>query len=405
MPPESSQPATGRPLAVLGALFLATLALRPQLVGIGPLLPAIQTDLGVSFAVAGLLGTIPVLLMGAFAPLGPWVAGRIGPRQAIALCLVGVIVFGAARALAPGIALVLVTTIGIGLGMGTAGALLPIVVKLRAVDVPARATGAYAAGIVTGALIAAAVAVPLALELGSWRWPLLLFAVAGIASLAAWLVLLPGDDPSLRGTGRPPRLPWRHRTAWLLAGIFGAQSMLYYTSISWLPAVYVERGWSEPEAGNLVAIIHLVGLAAGIVIPFLADRAGSRRSQLVSIAAVTCVGLAGFIALPDAAVIWAAVIGVGLGAIFPLCLTLPVDVADRAASVGAVAAFMLLGGYVTSSIGPVGLGLIRDATGDFTVGLWIVLGLGIALLVACSMLTPTRLHRGVDRSPAVASEI
>jgi len=56
---------------LLVALFLAAVALRPQLVGVGPLLPSIQTDLGVSHAVAGLLGTIPVLCMGLFAPPAP----------------------------------------------------------------------------------------------------------------------------------------------------------------------------------------------------------------------------------------------------------------------------------------------------------------------------------------------
>ena len=57
-----------RGVTLLAALFVAALALRPQLVGVGPLLPDIQEDLGVSHAVAGLLGTIPVLCMGVFAP-------------------------------------------------------------------------------------------------------------------------------------------------------------------------------------------------------------------------------------------------------------------------------------------------------------------------------------------------
>ncbi len=47
-------------LGLLVALFACALALRPQIVGIGPLLPGIQDDLDVSHAVAGLLGTIPV---------------------------------------------------------------------------------------------------------------------------------------------------------------------------------------------------------------------------------------------------------------------------------------------------------------------------------------------------------
>jgi MFS transporter, CP family, cyanate transporter len=60
----STAPARTRSgLALLAALFVAALALRPQLVGIGPLLPDVEADLGVSHAVAGLLGTIPVMCM------------------------------------------------------------------------------------------------------------------------------------------------------------------------------------------------------------------------------------------------------------------------------------------------------------------------------------------------------
>ena len=86
----------------LVALFLAALALRPQFVGVGPLLPSIQDDLDVTHAVAGLLGTIPVLCMGLFAPPAPYLSGRdrlpAGDRRGVAL--IGV--FGVARALAPG---------------------------------------------------------------------------------------------------------------------------------------------------------------------------------------------------------------------------------------------------------------------------------------------------------------
>jgi MFS transporter, CP family, cyanate transporter len=65
-----------RGVPLLAGLFLAALALRPQVVGIGPLLPSIRDDLGLSHAVAGLLGTIPVLCMGLFA----LPAGRLARR-------------------------------------------------------------------------------------------------------------------------------------------------------------------------------------------------------------------------------------------------------------------------------------------------------------------------------------
>ncbi len=383
------------------ALFVATLALRPQLVGIGPLLPDIQADLDIAHGVAGLLGTIPVLLMGLFAPLGPWVAGRVGPRRAVALCLVAVVAFGLLRPALPGVPALLLTTFGIGLGMGTAGAILPIVVKMRAVTVPALATGAYAAGFVAGSLVAAAIAVPLASAFGGWRVPLAMFAAGAVVSLVAWLVLLPGDSAEARSSGRPPHLPWGSAMAWLLVGVFGVQSLLYYSAVSWLPAVYVERGWTTGDAGNLVALLHGIGLAVGILLPLIADRVGTRRLQLTSVSLMTLTGFLGIVLLPDLAVLWAVILGIGLGAVFPLVLTLPVDVAEGAAEVGATAAFMLLGGYSLSSLGPVGLGVLRDMTGDYALSLWLLVGLALALVVGCLALTPSRLHRGVRREPPI----
>ena len=71
-------------LGLLAGLFFAGLALRPQIVGVGPLIPSIQDDLGVSHAVAGLLTTIPVLCMGLFALPAPRISSRYGTRLAIA---------------------------------------------------------------------------------------------------------------------------------------------------------------------------------------------------------------------------------------------------------------------------------------------------------------------------------
>jgi MFS transporter, CP family, cyanate transporter len=140
-------------VALLAALFLGALALRPQLVGVGPLLPDIDDDLHVSHAVAGLLGTIPVLCMGLFAPPAAFVAGRLGTRLAIGACLAGIAAFGLARAAAPGAPLVLALTLPIGIGMGLAGALMPVAVKERFAHRPAFASGVYTTGINMGSAL------------------------------------------------------------------------------------------------------------------------------------------------------------------------------------------------------------------------------------------------------------
>ena len=85
---------------LLAGLFAASLSLRPQIVGVGPLLPSIQQGLGVSHSVAGLLPTIVVLCMGLFAPASVRFARRVGARAAITTALVLIGVFGVARACA-----------------------------------------------------------------------------------------------------------------------------------------------------------------------------------------------------------------------------------------------------------------------------------------------------------------
>jgi CP family cyanate transporter-like MFS transporter len=180
-----------------------------------------------------------------------------------------------------------------------------------------------------------------------------------------------------------------------LVAVFATQSVLYYSAISWLPSVYVERGWSEADAANLNAMIHAVGLAAGIALPLVADRVGTRRSQLIAVASVTLSGFLGFVLVPGPAFVWAALIGAGMGAVFPLVLTLPVDVADGPAAVGATAAFMLLFGYMISSTGPIVLGILRDSTGNYQTSLWLLVVLSVTLLLVSLALTPARLRRGV----------
>ncbi len=390
-----SSPAGGVRLFV--GLAIVALALRPQVIAIGPLLPAIRADLDVSHGVAGLLGTIPVLCMGIFAPVGPYLARALGPRLAIAACVGLIVAFGLLRTAVPGAVAVLAATVGIGLGMGTAGPILSIVVRLRARERPALATGAYAGGIVLGSALACAVAIPLAVDGTDWRRSLALLSLAGLASLGAWLLLVPSDSPAQRVDARPPRLPWGSATAWFLALVFGLQSLLYYGLVAWLPNVYVERGWSAGDAASLVALMNGVGLFFTVGVPIVADRFGSRRQQLLASALLAFIGLLGVIAVPGLGVAWAALLGVALGAIFPLVLTLPVDVADRPGDVGATAALMLLAGYVLSSTGPVVLGVVRDLTGDFGASLWALVALAVLLVASCWLLSPARLDRGVRR--------
>jgi MFS transporter, CP family, cyanate transporter len=365
---------------------------RPQVIAIGPLLPSIQAGLGISHALAGALASIPVLCMGIFAPLAPGLARRLGARRSLAACAVLVIAFGLLRLAVPGPILVLVLTFGIGLGMGLAGPIFPLVVRHEMPARPALGTGAYAIGLVLGGTLAAVLVVPLAGDSGDWRLALGVVTFAGLGSLAIWLGLAPSDeitDPTVR----PPRIPWRSPVAWVLGVLFGLQSTLYYGVVTWLAAVYVDRGWSGPASAGLVALFGAVTLVATTVMPLGADRIGSRRGQLVLSSLFVLGGLIGIVVAPDPAALWAVLLGLGMGAIFPIVLTLPVDVGGRPADVAATAALMLLVGYILSAVAPLAFGIARDVTGDFSLGMGLLIGLGVMLVGLCALLTPARLHR------------
>ena len=110
--------AQGSRTLLLVGLFVGALALRPQLVGIGPLLPAIQRDLELSHAFAGTLPAIPVLCMGLLAASAGFVLRRAQAGWAVAGGLCAIAAFGALRSLAPSGPLLVMATFPIGAGIG-----------------------------------------------------------------------------------------------------------------------------------------------------------------------------------------------------------------------------------------------------------------------------------------------
>ncbi len=381
----------------VAALFLVSLALRPQIIATAPLIPSIQADLGISHAVAGLLGAIPVLCMGVFAPAAAYVSGAIGARWAIAGSVVLIAAGGLLRVAVPDTAVLIAFTFPVGVGIAISGTLMPAIVKGRLAHRPALGTGIYATGIQLGAAVSAALAVPLAHLHGGWRASLAVFSVAAAISGAAWLVF-GGREKRPRVRVRPPKLPLRNSTAWTVSLVFAMIAVCFYGLSAWLPDAYVEHGWSEGRAGALLAVVQAVTVPTGLALPWLADRRGSRRFYLAIAASVQMVGLVGVQLLPEAAWLWAVLLGLGIGTLFPLAMTLPLDLSDDPGAAVAVTAMMLGVGYTITGTAPLVLGYIRDATGSFSAALWLIVGIEACLLVTSLRLTHERLHaRAVER--------
>jgi CP family cyanate transporter-like MFS transporter len=86
---------------------------------------------------------------------------------------------------------------------------------------------------------------------------------------------------------------------------------------------------------------------------------------------------------------------------FPLVMTLPVDVGRRPADVGAVTGLMLGVGYTIGAVAPLALGAARDVTGSYTTTLWLIVGAAAVLSSLCVAMTRERIARGVTAPGAV----
>src|SRR5262249_5013625 len=177
---------------------------------------------------------------------------------------------GAELRLVAGVSPLWGATVLCGVGIAVAGALLPALVRAR---FPARVgpvTGLYTAGLIGGAMLAAALTEPARTALrGEWPAALAIWAAPAALALAVWLPLAE-SRPAAAGPRTPP--PWRARTAWLAALYMGGQSLMYYGVLAWLAARYTAAGVSPAEAGLLLGLFSAAQLVSALALPVLAHR-------------------------------------------------------------------------------------------------------------------------------------
>lgn len=399
---------SGRPaLALLAGLVLAGVALRPQLGAVGPLVPRIKGDLHVTHAVTGLLGTIPVLCMGLFAPVAAKAARRVGTAPAIGLSLGAVALFGVLRVLVPDAWELLVLTIPVGIGIAIAGTLMPVVVRELMPGRMGLGTGVYAAGMNLGSAAAPALAVPLAGWWGGWRESLAGMAAAGAVLAVAWLVLsrqrraADGAAPAPRVVTPPAPMPLRSGMAWTCCAIFGLLGIAFYGTAAWLPDALGEHGWGQASAGYVLAGALIVSAPITLTVPTLTEKFGSRRSWMASGALLQVLAMALFALYPGGAWAWTVVLGFAIGIEFATLMSLPLDLGREPARVAAVAGMMLGVGYSFSAIGPFALGAVRDATGSYTTSLWLIAAAAGCVGLLSLPLSRERVARAAA-SPALA---
>ncbi|MEN9957526.1 MAG: hypothetical protein RIR46_1134 [Actinomycetota bacterium] len=366
----------------LVAVLMYALVLRPPLAAVGPLLPLIDEDLGLSLAQQGFLTAIPVFSFGVGAFAGPALAKRLGLERSLFWLLAVLTLAIGLRGWFGFTSLVIGTTVA-GLAIAVSNVLLPSVIRGRFSKHVPQVTALFTTVLAISASLAAASAVPIAGALGSWNLTLMVWLVPSALALVLWKLALksspqpessaePSDGRATSKRSNDFGLVLRSKVTWAIFGFFGIQSAGFYVLLSWLPTILIERGYTAEASGSLLGLATIVGVPTGLLLA--SSFAKIKRLDWLAFA-VTLVTAAGFLALEvEQSVLACVLIGLGQAATFPLSLTMISTKADKSVTPTLSATTQGLG-YVFAGIVAFSMAGIREVSGSWSLGIWIIFGL------------------------------
>jgi len=378
--------------AVLGVVVVAV-NLRPAVVAFGPVLGQVQSDTGLSDVGLSVITALPVACFGAGGLLAGRLIRRRGTPASIVLALL-VLALGSLVRTLPGVPSLVAGTVVAASGIAVLNVALPVAVKSFFPTSFGRMTGVYSTVLGVAAAAAAALAVPISTSWG-WRASLGVWALPAVLGALVWRSGVPQSGSGGGPRKAPQRAPLGTRgmrvllhdaVAWQVTGFLGLQSLTYYSVLTWLPQIHRSQGISVDQAGVLLAILTALGIPAALVVPSITLRV--RRPALIGavLSGSTILGLTGLLVAPSAPpILWAALLGVGLGGNFPLALTF-LSARTRDAHDAAALSSMAQGvGYLIAATGPLAVGALRGATGSWTPGLILLIAVGAGQLTLGSL--------------------
>jgi D-galactonate transporter len=184
-----------------------------------------------------------------------------------------------------------------------------------------------------------------------------------------------------------------------------ALSFIYFANLTtnlglafFLPQIIKEMGFSTFQSGLVTSIPYVVGAIGALAWGYFSDRYNERRISLFVALAVSAIGLAGagLLGSTIGAVAWMSVAAIGIyGAKAPFW-PLPSMFLTGSAAAGGIALINSvgnLGGFA----GPYIMGWVKDATGNFKAGLYVLAGFGIAAAVVTLMVVKSA-PRPIERT-------
>ncbi len=382
---SSSSRRHARPVSLallLCAVILMAANLRSPLAALGPVVPFIQDDLGVSASYIGLIAAAPMAVFALFSPMAVWAAKKWGMAQVLPWSMVLMMAGLALRIGGSSVNFLLLGTIVLSAAIAAGNVLLPVLAKRNLPNRIGLVVGTLSATMSVSAALASAVSVPLA-QWGGWRWSLGIWLLTALAAFVIWYALrnrlaVPPASVETAGSGV---VVWRSPQAWMISVFMGVQSLGFYSLVNFLPSVLQAKGLSALAAGNYMSLFQISSLLGVLAVSAWFGKSGNRPLFSVAVSALMCAGVLGiWISPANWAWLWVVLTGIGGSGTFSMVLMLFALRTDSSSEAAALSGMAQAVGYAIAILGPLGMGMLYDFTASWSVPMGL---LGALLAAEC----------------------
>ncbi|MGC1194269.1 MAG: MFS transporter [Candidatus Dormiibacterota bacterium] len=393
-----------RQIGLLLVAFWVGFNLRAALLGVPPVLALFRTDYHLSYAVSGVVAALPILAFGLMAFPGAALVRRWGGFRVVGAGLVLAVVGELGRALPTALALFVGTAVmGAGIAITQPG--LPAMWQRWFQGHVQLASVTLTLGITVGEVVGAGATQPILLPLlHSWQGTMLFWGVIGATCIPIWFFLVPRDR-----AGMAEETKWElgqlllNRRLWAVYLLFGGQSLVFFSSNTWIPTS-VGGGVHSTLASLALVTLNGVMVPVDVLLIVIARPFATHRSFYLASAGITLVGTGGWLLFGQGApLLFAALIGIGVGMNFAGLLAYPAIVAAPA-RVASLSAAMLTIGYAGAFFGPFLGGLALDLGGGRR-SPFIPITVAAAVMVIAALVAPFGRESGRPRGQEVMAPL
>ncbi len=387
------------------ALIFVILNLRLAVAAIPPVLGEIERETGLSPAAAGVLTAVPVFCFGVVALATPLLLRRLRMSPLLLLTLIAIVAGSAIRLDPPLVALFAGTAL-LGAGIAVANVLVPGLIKRDFASQAAMMVALYSIGLSFSGAISAGLTVPVEnlFHIG-WRPAVAVWGIFAVLAALLWAPQARQSEP-FRAPAGPAvgRALWRDRIAWSVTIFWGLQSLAFYSTLSWLPAILEDGGISKGTAGLILSFSFFPAMAASFATPIVQRRLRWQPAMVVATMVVLIAGYLGLIvAAAEVPYVWALLLGLGQGAGLALGLGFIVARSPDSHHTAHLSTMAQGVGYLIAAAGPFMVGALHALTDGWTVPL-LFLSLGMVPLSVVGFVACREGHvlGGDSRRPPVA---